>query len=236
MESYSDTINQVNVTIAMGDMTRHTADAFLVPQFAGGPSYGGVGGAVADSGAEIGMEKYHAHVKATGEQEYGSALLTPSGGGNSSYLLHVVSVGSERDQEFETVFKSVYNALQAAHDEGLTSVAAPALGTGIIGQLQDEQSARAMLSAVNLFSENNPEAEMSVSVVIFGSAAAYNSFLETLQNRTYQNAEPEVGQRDFNMGQWVQGMQFHADRENKYMDKIEKKDRIRRVRRYRPKR
>lgn len=46
------------ISLVLGDMTQIKSDAYVVPQFNGAISYGGVGGAVANNGAIQGMEKY----------------------------------------------------------------------------------------------------------------------------------------------------------------------------------
>jgi len=223
MENYTDKINNATVSIALGDMTKLKADAFVVPEFASGSSYGGVGGAVANTGGHRGLEAYQKHIDQNGAMEFGSVLLTESGGGNAKYLLHAVSVGSEREEEFSVVQSAVFKALETAHEKGLKSLVAPALGTGIIGQLTDTQSAKAMLSAVDAFSQKYPDSEMAVSVVIFGSNAAYNSFLGVLQNKAYENVSAEAGGRTFDFGRWADGMEFHVETAEKFADQRNKR-------------
>ncbi|TNE32676.1 MAG: hypothetical protein EP349_01095 [Alphaproteobacteria bacterium] len=232
MESYTDKINNVTVSVALGDLTQLKVDAFVVPEFAGGASYGGVGGAVANGGGDRGLEAYQQHVNKNGKQAFGAVVLTESGGGNAPYLLHAASVGSEREEEFLTVQTSIVNALETAHEKGLSSVAAPALGTGIIGQLTDTQSAKAMMSAVDAFSQKYPDAEMEVSLVIFGSGAAYNSFLEVLQNKSYENVSAEAGGRVFDFARWNSGMEFHTETEQKFAEKRERTQRQTNFRNY----
>jgi len=232
MENYTDKINQVTVSVALGDLTQLQVDAFVVPEFDNSASYGGVGGAVANAGGDRGLEKYQQHVSKNGTQEFGSILLTESGGGNAPYLLHAVSVGSEREEEFITVQSAIFNALETAHENGLSSVAAPALGTGIIGQLTDTQSAKAMMSAVDAFSQKYPDAEMAVSLVIFGSAATYNGFIEVLQNKAYEDVAAEAGGRVMDFGRWAVGMEMHIRNDQKFSEKREQEQRQSNFRRY----
>ena len=74
-------IQNNDVTIALGDMTKLPADAFVVPQFTGAASFGGVGGAVARSGAKKGLDLFQEFVNQQGDQKFGTVLLTEAGGG-----------------------------------------------------------------------------------------------------------------------------------------------------------
>ena len=135
MTNVTGKIGNNDVSILLGDITRTGVDAVIVPEFQSGASYGGVGGAVARSGALAGMEAYEQYVRTNGKQDFGTVILTPSGGGKSSQLLHVVSVGSGKQYEFDTVRTCIFKALEIAEQKGINSIAAPALGTGIIGDL-----------------------------------------------------------------------------------------------------
>lgn len=213
MERIEGQIRNVTLRVAFGDMTKIKADAYIVPQFTSCASYGGVGGAVARSGAVKGIDEFQEFVSKQGEQKFGTVLLTGSYGGNSDKLLHTVSVGSSKEHEFNTVQTSIYNALRTAEENGVKSVVSPALGTGIIGQLTPEQSAKSILSAVKNFADEGRN--MDVSVVIYGDRGAYNDFIKTLSTKSYENASKEKGIKEFDMGQWIVGMQRDADANNK---------------------
>ena len=64
--------------------------------------------------------------------------MVPSHGGKASSLIHVVSVASSREREFNVVNQATYNAMVAASMAGIGSIAFPVLGTGIIGDLTDD--------------------------------------------------------------------------------------------------
>jgi O-acetyl-ADP-ribose deacetylase (regulator of RNase III) len=97
------------------------------------------------------LDEFQEFVDSEGEQKFGTVLLTKSGGGNSKHLLHVVSVASPREHEFDTVQTAFYNALKVAETNGIKRIVAPAMGTGIIGQLTAAQSAKAMMSAIEQY-------------------------------------------------------------------------------------
>jgi len=200
MEKFAGQIRNTGITIALGDMTKVRAGAYIVPHFDKAASYGGVGGAVARAGAINGIEEFEQFVSKKGQQKFGTILLTKSHGGNSENLLHAVSVGSGRTEEFKTVQASIYNALRTAEQNNIKSVAAPALGTGIIGHLTDEQSAKAILSAVEQFA--NEGRNIDFGIVIYGDRNAYNAFVKTLSTKSYSNALQEVGTKELDFAKW----------------------------------
>lgn len=212
------TIGGVEITLGLGDLTAAGAEAYIVPQFEDCASEGGVGGAIARSGASRGViREYEALLaKANGSLPFGFASVTPSHGGNAQRLIHVVSVGSGDKREFNTVATAIFNALVAAYGAGIKSIAAPMLGTGIIGSLTDEQSARAMMSAVARFDREYPNADMRLTFVAYGNPAdtghpAFRALKSVLENAEYEGVSPVVGQREFDPVRFQSELQRDVD-------------------------
>ncbi len=204
-----DRIGDIEVKISVGDMTTFTTDAYIVPHFGTCASFGGVGGAVARSGGGPGLKEFDEYITRHGKQEFGFVHLADSGGGNSRYVLNVVSVGSGAEQEFEVVTKSILHALKTAGAKNLKAVAMPALGTGIIGDLTSDQSAKAMMAGVQQFVNAGGKLD-KIDIVIFGDKSARATFQEVLRDKKYLASVPEVGMREFDMTRWVAGMQADA--------------------------
>ena len=194
-------INDVSVTVVGGDMTLIDADVYVVPQFNSCASEGGVGGAIARRGAIKGMNEYNEYIDKNGKLDWSNVVLTESGGGKAKYLVHAVTVGADRDSSFEVVQKAVYNALNIAQQQGLQSVVIPAMGTGIIGTLTDVQSANAIMAGINQFA--NEGGKMDVSVVVYSQGKEFNDFSEVLTSKSYVNAAPVTGTKEFNMGAFI---------------------------------
>jgi len=204
MQHTSGKIGDVSVKVASGDMTSIKADAFLVPEFQRGASYGGVGAAVERNGAGAGLDAFDEIVRTQGEQPYGAVHITESGGGNSSKLIHAVTVGSGPENEFQVIQDAVYNSLKAAEEQGLSSVAMPALGTGIIGSMTNEQSAQAMMAAIKRFSDEG--GKMDVSLVLYGSPKGYNAFADTMKSGNYTSVASQVGAKQFDTAGFLAGL------------------------------
>lgn len=190
---------KLEIVIALGDMTRLTGlGAWVVPHFAGAVSYGGVGRAVLMAGGKTGLEALEPRIQG---MQFGDVAITDAGKADVGKLIHVISVGSNRDQEFGIVQTAVKNALKAAEEAGIESVVFPALGTGIIGQLTARQSAHAMLEAI---SQHPAEKVKQVTVIIYGNESAYHEFVRVYQNPTERVST--VGEKEFNAAAWAVGM------------------------------
>ena len=201
-------IGNTQVHIVAGDITALEVGAYVIPQFASCASFGGVGGAVARSGGEEGLNKFQGFVDAYGEQPFSSVLLTESGGGNSNSHLHAVTVGSGREEEYLVIHNALLNVLAAAGESNIESIAVPALGTGIIGQLTKEQSAKSMMSAIMKYTTQNANIRHIYFVIYARSEQddAFQAFANVLQSRSYENAEPEDGNAEFSWKRWNEGM------------------------------
>lgn len=191
-------MGSVDLRVAIIDLTKVEADAYVVPQFQDEASYQGVGGAIARMGAKKGIDVFAEFLENHGKQEFGTAVITPSGGGNSKKLVHVVSVGGLENKhgEFNVVHTSVANTLKAAQKDGIKSVVFPALGTGIIGSLTAEQSAKAMLSAIDNFAKDG--GYMDVVLAIHPkNLPDYSEVSRVLNLGSYKDPKMEIGQRQF---------------------------------------
>jgi hypothetical protein len=81
-------------------------------------------------------------------------------------------------------------------------VAAPALGTGIIGQLTSAQSAAAMLKAISGHS-GLPKTVETVSIVIYNDQEAFNAFKQALSSKSYMRTATGPGRRPLDAVKWL---------------------------------
>lgn len=196
-------IKDIEAEVVNGNIATMDVDAVVVPQFTSCASYGGVGGALARSGAESGLNEYDVHTQKH-PLSFGDVFMSTSGGGHCRYLLHVATVGCEREEAFLVTGAAVYKALQLADEAGLETIAIPAIGTGIIGTLTLAQSAKAVFMAVSQFAEQAKNVK-KVTMVVYGSAAQADPARKVLANNAYLNVKDEVGQKEFNMAEWMIG-------------------------------
>lgn len=195
-------IGKINVQVVSGNIATMPVDAIVVPQFTDCASYGGVGGAICRYGARAGIDEYNALAQKS-PFFYGDAVITPSHGGTSKYLIHVATVGETAKSSFTITCKAVFGALLMADDKGIKSLAVPAIGSGIIGHLTIEQSAKAIFSAVEMFSQSREiNGIENITMVIYGLPDEVAPAQEVLENGSYHDVTDEVGQKKFDVAEW----------------------------------
>lgn len=201
-------IGSATVHLLVHDLTLLPVDAIVVPQLADGASVGGVGDAIFKRGGQKGLRAFQRLVEERGRLEFGHVQLTESGSPRWPYLLNVASVHSGRDRELETVFTAAVNALKLAGEAGLTAVGLPALAQGIDGTLTPEQSARAILGALDHLAQIG--AKIPDVVIATDRAEIHAAFMEALRTGSYRlhggRLRPEPGRREFDLQRWAAGM------------------------------
>ena len=174
-------IKNINVSVISADIAKLTADAVVVPEFQEAASYGGVGGALCINGYEEGLENYDCFLDNTPVPPFGEVIHTQSGGKKIPYMLHAVCIGAPREEAFQVTSTCVQKALALAQQHGYKKILMPALGTGILGCLADEQSARAMLNGIAALEPVTDET-MEVIIVIYDKPKQKKTFEEILES------------------------------------------------------
>ena len=111
--------------------------------------------------------------------QLGDAIVTPAGNLAARVVIHAVSLERDRRTNATAIDLAARNAMARARELSLSSVAFPALGTGIGGFPLDE-AARIAVSAVRDELPRSP----SVEHVIFAlrGVAAYEAFAKALSD------------------------------------------------------
>ncbi|MDO8484584.1 MAG: macro domain-containing protein [Candidatus Limnocylindrales bacterium] len=113
--------------------------------------------------------------------EPGSAVVTPAGTLAVRAVIHAVSLDRDRRTTAATLEAAVRSAMARAREIGATSIAFPALGSGVGGFPLDE-GARITVMTVR----DELPASPTVAHVVFAlrGAAAYQAFSQALQEAT----------------------------------------------------
>jgi O-acetyl-ADP-ribose deacetylase len=103
----------------------------------------------------------------------GGAIVTPAGSLAAKAVIHAVSVDRDRRTSAETIDAAVRSAMARAREIGVSSIAFPALGTGVGGFPLDE----AAVVTVRAVREELPKSPL-IQHVIFAmrGAAPYQAF------------------------------------------------------------
>ena len=103
----------------------------------------------------------------------GEAVVTPAGRLAARAVIHAVSLDRDRRTSAEVIDRAVRSAMARARELRLTSIAFPAMGTGVGGFPLDE-AARVTVRAVREELDQSPTIEF-VTFAMRG-AAAYHAF------------------------------------------------------------
>ena len=207
---FEQKINNINVCLKTGNVAAEDADCIVVPEFRDGASGGGVGYAIETAGMGAGLEAYE-KVAQEGFLKDGDAIITESGKPDVK-LAHVVTVSAREDSQFEVVNRSVLKTLETANEVGIKRIALPEIGTGIIGSLTQEQSAKAIFNAVYEFSKNNPSSSVEeVSFVVYRSST--EPAKRVLTDKSYIGImTAEKGNKSLDIEEFVEGLGNHGVR------------------------
>jgi O-acetyl-ADP-ribose deacetylase (regulator of RNase III) len=109
--------------------------------------------------------------------QLGEAVVTPAGTLAARILIHAVSLDRDRRTSGPVIEAAIRSAMARAREAGVTSIAIPALGSGV-GGFPLEEGARITVATVRAELAASP----SIVQVIFAlrGAAAYAAFAEAL--------------------------------------------------------
>lgn len=162
------------VTVRQGDITRLAADAIVNAANTHLWMGGGVAGAIKRAGGED-IER-EAMRKAP--IEAGQAVATSGGRLPCRYVIHAATMGQDLTTNGPTIRAATRASLRVADDLALTSLALPALGTGVGGFPLDE-AAQLMLEEITAYLRGPTGLRSIILVGLNAEAAeAFNLVLE----------------------------------------------------------
>ncbi len=171
--SDSKKINQGIIHLKLGDITKMKVDAIVNPANDRLILGGGVAGAIARAGGPSIQEECNR----IGGTYVGGAVIT--GGGNlpAKNVIHAVGPRMGEGSEDEKLKNATINSLKLAEENNLTSIAFPAISTGIFGYPVD-RCAKIMLDVCREYLQEN----LKVKDIYFclWDEKTYHIFMETL--------------------------------------------------------
>jgi O-acetyl-ADP-ribose deacetylase (regulator of RNase III) len=161
----------VTLDILDGDIAAEATDAIVNAANTAFWMGAGVAGAIkARGGRQIERE-----AMAQGPVEPGECVVTAGGQLKARFVIHAAVMGQDLRTSALLIGRATRNALAAADARGLTSIALPALGTGV-GGFAVSECARVMIAAVRDHAAGVTALKL-VRCVLFGQAA-YRVFAE----------------------------------------------------------
>lgn len=147
------------IRLIQGDLTEQTVDAIVNAANVHLVLGGGVAGAIRSKGGPTIQEECNR----IGGTTVGQAAVTGAGNLKARYVIHAVGPSYGEGNEDEKLRAATLNSLKRATEKGMSSLAFPAISTGIFGFPKD-RCADIMLDTTRSFLEN---AETSLKEVIF---------------------------------------------------------------------
>lgn len=167
-------IGQAGIAIERGDITDWEVDAIVNAATTTLAMGAGVAAAIKRKGGVIIEEE----ATRQGPIEVGEAVLTTGGNLIATHVIHTAVMGPDLTTDVEKVATATRTVLALAEKHRLTSIAMPALGTGV-GRVPPKAAADAMLNVVVQHFKSGTSSVKRVVFVLYQDDA-YKAFTETL--------------------------------------------------------
>jgi O-acetyl-ADP-ribose deacetylase len=171
------TVNGISIELIQGDITDLAVDAIVNAANDHLLLGAGVAGAIdAKGGPSIQEECYR-----IGKCDVGSAVITGAGNLLAKRVIHAVGPRMGEGSESGKLAGATRTSLQLTERHGLTSIAFPAISTGIFGYPM-EGCAQVMLRVIIDYTFEEPKALKKVIMCLWGQQA-YDIFAQTFQKQ-----------------------------------------------------
>ena len=168
-------LGQSSIAIERGDITDWEVDAIVNAANSTLAMGTGVAGAIKRKGGVIIEEE----AMRQGPVEVGEAVLTTGGNLAATHVIHAAVMGPDLQTDGDKIATTTRAILALAAKHRITSLALPALGTGV-GHVAPPVSANAMLDAVVSHLKGSPTGLKRVVFVLYQDDA-YKAFTDTLK-------------------------------------------------------
>jgi O-acetyl-ADP-ribose deacetylase len=169
--------------IAQGDITQEQVDAIVNAANEQLLHGGGVAAIIARRGGRIINEQSRAWVKQHGPVPHDQPAYTSGGNLPARYIIHAVGPVWGSGDEDNKLYAAIYGSLHRAEELNLTSIAFPAISTGIFGFPKD-RAARVFFQTIEAYFAHNPESKIALTrITLFDQPTvdafqdAFNRFL-----------------------------------------------------------
>lgn len=156
-------MDKTAVTFLKGDITELSTDAIVNPANSMLKLGGGVAGAIARKGGP----SIQAECDKIGYCPVGNAVITTGGSLKAKYVIHAVGPRYNIDKPSDQLlYDAVKSALRLAEENKLTSIALPAISTGIFGYPKEE-AAKVITKAIYDFVDLKPTFIKKIVLCLF---------------------------------------------------------------------
>lgn len=174
--SYSLT-PQTKLEIAQGDITKEQVDAIVNAANEHLAHGAGVAAAIASAGGPAIQKESSAYVHKHGPASYDQPAYTSAGKMPAKYVIHAVGPVWGSGEEDRKLAAAVYSTLQLADRLQITSLAFPAISTGIFGFPKD-RAARIFFETFRRYVEEKKDTGVRLIRVILWDEPTLATFLK----------------------------------------------------------
>lgn len=169
-------INKSMIEIQQGDITALDVDAVVNAANDHLWMGAGVAGAIKKKGGSVIEEE----AMGQGPIPVGEAVVTTAGALKAGYVIHAAAMGQDLKTDEEKVRAATRNSFKRMAEKKLSSIALPALGTGV-GGFPLWASAQAMIDEAIQFLQDQQDARRIIFVLF--DQEAFEAFTEALSKR-----------------------------------------------------
>jgi len=177
-------VDGTTIELVQGDITSLATDAIVNAANERLAHGGGVAGAISRAGGPVIQRESKRWVQEHGRVPTGSAAITQGGDLKADYVIHAVGPVYDTVSESKAadlLASAVTSALDLAEEHNLTSIALPAISTGIYGYPMEE-AAQVMLAAAVDYAGSGTQLERIV-FCLYGESA-YDAFAAMVATQT----------------------------------------------------
>jgi O-acetyl-ADP-ribose deacetylase (regulator of RNase III) len=135
----------------------------------------GVAGAIKRKGGQVIEDE----AVRQGPIPVGEAVVTSGGALQARYVIHAAAMGQDLLTNADLIRQATSNSIKRATELGLTSLALPALGTGV-GGFPMQEAARVMIDAASTLLRSTPQTSLRRVLFVLFTPDVLQAFDETL--------------------------------------------------------
>jgi O-acetyl-ADP-ribose deacetylase (regulator of RNase III) len=163
------------IEVMQGDITACAVDAIVNAANNHLWMGAGVAGAIKRQGGQVIEDE----AVRQGPIPVGEAVVTGGGSLKARYVIHAAAMGQDLVTNADLIRQATINSLRQASHLGLSSIALPALGTGVGGFPIDE-AARVMIDATWHMLHSTPLTSLRQVIFVLFTADAHQAFEQAL--------------------------------------------------------
>ena len=169
------------IRVVQGDITAETSEAIVNAANEHLQHGGGVAWAISKKGGPTIQKESDEWIRQHGPVSHSHPAWTSGGLLPAKYVIHAVGPVWGDGDEDKKLADAVIGSLRVADELNLTSIAMPAISTGIFGFPKD-RAAKIIFSAIEKYFESNTSGLQVVKLVLFDQSTV-DSFIKSWQDK-----------------------------------------------------